>query len=660
MKNKPLLFIAVAMSVLAVFLLATNCQNSNNKSEASTEATTATKVPTAQQLQLFTQDPPVAKQLFIQKLRTPDAKGNNLLLIAKFDNNEPRIKDLLGLSVNLLPTKAINFNDEGRDGDEKARDGQFTVTLKFSDEEVKGLFERSNTTIGLKKSREVEFVGRSAVFKDLSNLKFDDFQRGVLIPLPPSFISIIDGSNIAAIRDKSLMVTDVSVVEDQLRTYDPCRSPKGNPNGVWSFGRLITNMANQPVTGVTPKDFLTNWVDNFLFGLHNHPASTDATTNRLTSKTRLVKAWMRNSGLTPPAGPLPANWASLPLKVEEFPVRLLAIVNRLDLRGNSGYGVFSNAGEGRLVFCFVDSNNNCSHGNNGPGTMTFIFEYGIPINNCLSLNKYASSWWNLRTQAFGPAFNVKLEAITNVFTKINANPAKPNRSALNHLRTNDFLMSPWVIRDFEIDATSKRLKLVHPSKEPMDNANGFTPSVAPTVAAKQAALVTFVNGIPFIANPNPSYSIPNNLAGMHAPMNVNPGVRYHWRGAPSAMTPLNRREFSLNTCSGCHKGETLNPFTHIRPRNISTRAAISGFMSGMGSDDSATDLPMDTDPMGFFIVNDPGPTPLPAKKFNEALRRALDLEKLVFNSPCRTIDRFPQDIVAIQDILTFRPLNMTH
>lgn len=659
MKNRPLLFVAIAMS-LTILLLATNCRNSTTESNSSNENRSASLVPSAQLLQLFNQEPPIAKQLFIQKLSTPDAKGNTILLLAKFEDTDPRIKELSGLNINLLPNKIINFNDEGRDGDEKARDGQFTVPLKFDDDEIKALFERSNSTINVKKRREVQFVGRSAVFKDLAALDFESFKLGKVIPLPPTFTSIIDASNIVAIRDKSLMITDTSVVEDKTRTYDPCRSPKGNPNGVWSFGHLITNMANQPLTGVTPKDFLTNWVDRFLFAAHVHPGSGDATTDRIAAKTRLVKAWMRNSGIAPPPGALPANWATMPLKIEEFPVRLLAIVNRLDLRGNAGYGAISNAGEGRLVFCFVDSNNNCSNGNNGRGTMTFIFEYGIPINDCTALNKYATNWWNLRNVPFGATFNSKLEAITKVFTKANANAGKPNKSALNHLRTDEFIMNPWVIRDFEIDGTSKRLKIIHPSKEPMDDANGFTPSVTLPNPVKQVALVTFVNSLPFATNPNPRYSIPNALAGMHAPMNVPPSVRYHWRGtANSPMDSLNRREFSLNTCSGCHKGETFNTFTHVRPRSINSRALISGFMSGLGADDNSADI--DTDPMGFFFVNDPGPASgLSPKQFNEALRRAQDLEKLVFNSPCLPIVKFPQDIVAINEVLTFRPLNMTH
>ena len=662
MKNKSLLFITMVM-VLSVLLLATNSRDSNSETTSSSKKSSNSFVLPEQMPQDFTQNPPIAQQLFIQKLRAPDAQGNTVLVFAKFDDREPRIKELSGLSINLSPNKIINFNDEGRNGDEKARDGQFTVPLKLDDEEIKALFTRNNAALDKKGRREVEFVGRSAIFKDLSALNFDNFSRGALIPLPPAFTSIVDASNIKSIRDKSLMITDVSVVQDLQRTYDPCRSPKGNVNGVWSFGRLITNMANQGSTGVTPKDFLTDWVDRFLFSAHSHPVSTDATTNRLAAKTQLVKAWMKNSGIVPvPAGPLPANWKSLALKVEEFPARLLTIVNRLDLRGNSGYGGFSNAGEGRLVFCFVDSNNNCNHGSNGLGTMTFIFEYGIPITNCLSLNKYASNWWNLRNEPFGATFNTKLESLTNIFTKANANPNKPNKSALNHLRTNEFIMIPWVIRDFEIDGPTRKLKLIHPSKEPMDNANGFTPPVTlPVDPVKQVALVTFVNGLPFTSTSNPAYTIPNNLAGMHAPMAVGQGVRYHWRGtAQNAMTPLNRREFSLNTCSGCHKGETFNSFTHVRPRNLNAKAAISGFMSGLGADDLSTDN--DADAMGFFVVRDPSPVnPLTApKQFNEALRRALDLEKLVFNSPCHVMEKFPQDLVAIHEVLTFRPLNMTH
>jgi len=313
----------------------------------------------------------------------------------------------------------------------------------------------------------------------------------------------VNAKNIDDLRSKSLMITDYTVVDDLDKTYDPCRknragSPnKGNANGPWSFKTLMDNIANTPVTGVPTKDFVVDWVDQFLFSASTHPISNDSAPNRTTAKDRFIKAWMRNSGLTVPAN-VPANWKSLNLKVEEFPVRLLAIVNRLDLRGNHGYGTLNNAGEGRLVFSFVDSNQNCSvRDEKATGVMTLIFEYAVPITSCVDLQAYASKWWDLHQQPFGLAFNSKLVDLTNVFTAANVTVLNPNRSALKHLRTNEFLTAPWNLRDFVLDSKTKKLTIVHPDKEPMGRSNGFAPgSVNPQ---KLQDLVAFVNA--FLLDP---------------------------------------------------------------------------------------------------------------------------------------------------------------
>jgi hypothetical protein len=597
------------------------------------------------------ENPPVAERIFIQKVRQTLPGGGNAVLLAQFPKNTPSLRDTRSFKMNTGDQSFREFFDDGTNGDEKPGDGIFTTPINISEGELFDLTKRNNLQIERNKGEQVLFINRQRVTRKLQPFDAERFRTFVPVPLDLITLSTITAANLPTIMDKSLIVRDVSVVEDLTRTYDPCRTPsKGNPTGVWSFGTLITNMANTPVTGITPKQFLTDWVDKFLFGVHAHPGSGDATANRAVSKERLVKAWMQNSGLPVAAGALPANWHTLALKVEEFPVRLLAIVNRVDLRGNSGYG-FSNAGEGRFVFCFVDSRSGCSHGNNGPGTMTFIFEYGVPLRSCNAVRDYGKKWWDLQTIAFGPAYNTALESLTSVFTSANAAPSKPNRNALNHLRTNDFIQSPWDIRDFLIDGTSKMLKIVHPNKEPMKSANGPAASVANT------NLVIFTNG----ALP-PNYVIPNNLAGMEAPM-LSPS--HHWRGTVATpMVNVNRQNMSFNSCSGCHTGETKNPFTHIRPRNVSTKAVISGFMSGLGADDNPGDG-ADNDPMGSFFVNDPGPAPkLPQAGFNETLRRAIDLENLknrICPPPFIRERIEPIDVLlAFDHTLRFMPVNMEH
>jgi hypothetical protein len=599
----------------------------------------------------FENHPPISDRVFVQKLVESDNKGNNVQILASFPQREKRLVENKSFKINLGNERDIMLEDDGKFGDKLAGDRLFSSSLKISEDDILKFAKSNNELIRRKQNVETVFIGRSAVRVKLEPFDIEAFKAGRRVAFDVVTPSIIDATTLPDIRDKSLMIRDLTVVEDVTRTYDPCRSPnKGNPNGVWSFNTLITNMANTPLTGVTPKQFLIDWVDNFVFKAITHPNSGDIAPARNTSKERLIKAWMKNSGVpVPAAAGIPVGWQSTNLKSAEFPVRLLAIVNRLDLRGNSGYG-FSNAGEGRFVFCFVDSQNGCNTGGNGPGTMTFIFEYGIPLTNCNAVKNYAQSWWNLRSTPFGSTYNTALQNITKVFTDANTKPSKPNGNALNHFRTNEFIQAPWSIRDFEIDATSHKLIQIHPNKESMASSNGLALTPAST------SLVTFVNSIPFASTLNPVYTIPNNLAGMHAPM---PAPSHFWKGnATDVMSPINRREFSLNTCSGCHAGETLNNiFTHIKPRNVGTVAALSKFMTGLGSDDNTGDN--DADAVGSLFVNDRfTPSTLPQKEFNEALRRAKDLESLIFNSPCFVRGGFPNQLLGIHQILKFRPLNM--
>src|SRR5262249_60005712 len=75
------------------------------------------------------------------------------------------------------------------------------------------------------------------------------------IPFPGWFALLIDPM-------RSLMITDVSVVEDPSRTYNPCNNT-GTPMGPWTFGKLMTEMANEPATGINPSDFVLHWLQQW-------------------------------------------------------------------------------------------------------------------------------------------------------------------------------------------------------------------------------------------------------------------------------------------------------------------------------------------------------------------------------------------------------------
>ena len=72
-----------------------------------------------------------------------------------------------------------------------------------------------------------------------------------------------------------------------------------------------------------------------------------------------------------------------------------------------------------------------------------------------------------------------------------------------------------------------------------------------------------------------------------------------------------RHKFSLNTCNGCHGGETQTGFLHVFPRSPGQVSSLSGFLTG----ETVTDIRGVT------------------RRLSELLRRRQLLEKVVCAAP---------------------------
>jgi hypothetical protein len=672
---------------------------------------------------------PVPKAITAKLLARPDANGNNVLVTAAFDKTDPRLRGVTIFKLRLSDEITAVLSDNGTNGDAQANDGIFTTKLREDANVLTRTMSDFNTTTAAKRQTNqaiINFVGRSVVSV---NAPAADAKARMAVEPPialapdgaPANLPIqlstqiataaLTTADFAALKTNSLIVNDLRVVQDATRTYNPCvgGTAGGNPNGVWTFKSLLTNMANTPVTGVSADDFVKNWLDTEVFAQKTQAVSLDVTTNTngwssvvrdnlanpQSSKYKFIAAWLKNSGFPVTAANV-LNWKALLVnKLEFIPLRLLAIVNRLDLRGNFAYtGGTTSGGEGRFVFCFIDSNNGCladyNRGNNVPPMqMTVILEYGIPLNTCRELSNYANQWYNLKNIALGSsAYNTALQTITDVFTKANAGAPmnRPNKSALNHLRTNEALMLPWNIRDFEINNTRRstvtvsaesiavtdadpvadavavrrtpplsnpkfqHLNIIHPSHEPMNEANS-----APgggNVAAKVGLLNAFVNTNAIAILSDQAYTIPTNIQGIDAQMPTN---TYYWNSTGITIDEA-RHKLSLGTCSGCHAGETKTDFTHVKPANFNTMAPLSGFLTGLGADDDGGDN--DADPMSFYWVKDPAnrPASAPVKRgFNDLLRRAHDLATFV-NTSCGSKGA----LVSLVAALNFQPMLSPH
>jgi hypothetical protein len=601
----------------------------------------------------FKTNPPIAQNINVSLLDNETDQGSIL-----FEATLPKEKIKSQFhAVMITDENKVVLHDDGKNGDKQANDGVYSIVLKDSPEHLQAYFQEQQQKLAKLKAANtslVRFIGRSLV-NDCTmvpvNRQFD-LRKGVSIvdiPHIPLFIPVDE-----TLKHNSLMVTAPSVVTDPSRTFDPCTST-GTPGGAWTFGHLITEMTNSGATGITPENFLLNWLTSWQ-SLHSVNGDDLAARTNITT---IINDWHTLCG-----------GSGAPLDVNKAPFKLLAIVNRFDLKGISGYGG-GNAGEGRFVFCATNSA--CVP--RFPLPFLVIFEYGVNKKTCTTIRNYAQQWTDLAGITLGsPGYNAALQAITDQFVLRNTNPAKPNGSSLNQIRTNEIaLAGPWELREFNIDASSHFLINVTTKREPQIPYNSLGGAAD---VAKINAFGDFVNANEPTVTAD-QMDIPESLliGGVLTPFlgakahTLNP-TTFHWDATTSTASPGfitsfdARHHISLNTCSGCHGGETnTGNFTHVGlPFNPATGATLSKFLTG--------DPPFSGTP---FVVTDRANRPPPTPhdwEFNDLERRGRFLSDFL-SIPCFKIFPFPilkkeefrftpPMSIVLAEILTETPLTMTH
>lgn len=235
-------------------------------------------------------------------------------------------------------------------------------------------------------------------------------------------------------------------------------------------------------------------------------------------------------------------------------MRLLAIVNRLDLR-NAGQ-----AGEGRFVFGVL-----------GPGgeklQFTVILEYRLPLTATLTQNAWALKWHSLADQTLGtPAFNAALQTVTDSFSS-DAVSGFVNGSPINQVRTNEIaLEDPWELREFRLNASGQLVQVT--VKQTPVFALDNSPALQNWVIANQDAILAGTHVVPDLF---PGTSTP--FLGGTARMPLG----FSWLRQSRVPTDV-RAQFSLNTCNGCHSGDTGTMFLHVNPRDSRSPTQFSKFM----------------------------------------------------------------------------------
>jgi hypothetical protein len=592
-----------------------------------------------------------ATSVSIQRLQKPTEFADTRILVtlAKEQSKELEDPQVIGAGDEKSP---ILLRDDGQGGDEIAGDLVFTG-LAFAD--LEGLKARAEAESQDKVGEVAVFSGRSVdKFVDGESFDFAAFLGGKLVKLPgvPRLLFSLPRAQ------RNLMITDPSVVRDLTRTYDPC-SGKGDPFGPWSFGHLMTEMANQPLTGIDPADFVEDWLQRWLSP--QLPGSASVVVPPRPAMQQIIDDWRAASG-------------GGPLDLAKAPFRLLAIVNRIDLarrtRGGGGYGGglggdFLDGGEGRFVFGLVLPSGYQTKGYNNIGVLdsktscrltpfTVIMEYKIDRRGCLKVRDWAQQWQALQSMAFGAGYNAALQAITDQFTTAGVSPGRGNDSALGQLRTNDFLLAaPWQMRENQIEVPTGFLE-PHQVADTVELMFNNTNTLGGFINAAGMTL--------------PPQSFP------WAGASDVPGLGLFWDGAHAVLNTLAivagaandsndfRHNFSLGACSGCHARETDARFTHVdnrTPLGRTQEAILSEFVLGEKVNPTADNLVTGN----LHKVDDPSITPRggvinPAnpqhvRGFRDLQRRQQVLQDFATQSCFRV---HPMDPVMLQDTLQFKKL----
>ncbi|RYE80727.1 MAG: hypothetical protein EOO74_01710 [Myxococcales bacterium] len=393
---------------------------------------------------------------------------------------------------------------------------------------------------------------------------------------------------------KELLITDVSVVEGNRFTTPKAGKKNTDPDGAWTIGRLLENQlpsAQRTPAGVS--EFVFGWLRQW---------ETDQTINgqvvpaRPAIRTLLIDPWKTASGCATTAPD-----ASCTLDMTKAPFRLLAIVNRPDLRDLPDGTDPGTGGEGRFVFGAIGPTGNAMQ-------FTVIFEYKLPVKDAKETKAWAEKWHALGRHPFGARYNDELHKVVQEFMKVDA--AGPGQSALSQIRINEVSLAPvgsdpsnlpstklWELREFvrSTDRVSGKVVLAGDTvKQEPSLALSGTAALGAWATANRAALLDGTYAVPATLDGQPILA-----ASSLAPFD------FVW-DIPGVSTEV-RQALALGTCNGCHTNETGTAFTHIKPRQPGVAAALSTFLA----DQEAVGGPRYTDFVD--LLTNPVVKPGPAK-----------------------------------------------
>ncbi|AFE03796.1 hypothetical protein COCOR_00942 [Corallococcus coralloides DSM 2259] len=553
---------------------------------------------------------------FAQKLARPTPLGETTAVHVKLPPPaNRRLSDSLVRVVGdpARPTVLFHSDTLARLGAVPSSPGPdfFTLFAQLPDSELERRQENerrlASGELGVTTREAILFNGRHPVAR-YEGLPVDAAAFGWGEQVPVTLCPLLPASTQPQ-WERTLMIRDPAVVLDPARTWDPCTGA-GTKGGVWTFAHLMREMAQG--SGARPEAFVLNWLSLWL---NDFQANGDTVPARRKMYDEVIAPWAAASGATSALqqNASTGRWEvvlSKPLDLDIAPFRLLAIVNRIDLARSWDYADRqTDPGELRFLFGLTRPS---PWGGGTEATcnlkpFTVIFEYGVPGEGCAPVVAWARQWALLGTySSFNAAYKAQLTQMTQSVVLRGRAPGKGNGNALNQLRTNEAALAfPWELREFRLADENPVTGKDKPSNGPLRvHTMALTPDDATHDSLTDPDIDSFVrtqvkNGVEQpVTVPTrctAQYTVPRNINGrpfLGANAQVAPPT--HWEGfsvVPTDATEVcARKEFSVNTCNGCHFKDTGTndfsgtdnvAFTHVSPTS-GIPARLSKFLTGGG------------------------------------------------------------------------------
>ncbi len=344
---------------------------------------------------------------------------------------------------------------------------------------------------------------------------------------------------------KELFITNENVLMNSRATQ---------VGGPWHFSTVMRRLAgtddNKEVSA-----FTLAWLRQWKKTTPVNGDPDDQSRNRI--DTLIINPWIAASD----GKEDDLNWS-------EAPLRLIGIVNRIDLTKFSDADALkpSALGEARLVF--ADKN----------GAQFYaIFEFQIPgPRTKQALISWARRWRVLGDprrfgdeNTFGEDYMVELQKITDSYV---------TRTGMEggQVRTNEFKIgSPWELREFGLEGGDLTQRPVKQTPQIRFNNGADTPVLRKYLEQHARKVLNQNHEIPI------AFEEQKFIGGV-APFKPNNSTfRWNNPGLTIANAEAVRFNFSFNTCTGCHGGDGQGRgFVHIANVISANQDHLSPFLSG--------------------------------------------------------------------------------